>query len=191
MNELWQLYDDQGRPITGKGATKDDVYSNALLHAASHVWIWRQNGQDIEILLQKRAADKRTWPSRYDISAAGHVDLDEDELQAAVREAEEEIGFSPDISQLEFLGIHRCFVVSADKTWTENEISFLYLLRIDTDTKFALEDGEVELLDWKTASTIKQELADKTLQDKYVPHSEAYFAMLFEALERAANKPSR
>lgn len=190
MNELWQLYDNQGRPIAGKGATKNDVYGNALLHAASHAWIWRRNGQNIEILLQKRAKDKRTWPGRYDISAAGHIDLGEDELRAAMREAEEEIGFTPDISDLEFIGVHRCFVVAADRTWTENEIRFLYLLRIDADAEFKLEDGEVDSLEWKTVSVVKQELADKTWRDRYVPHAEAYFALLFEALERAAKSSS-
>jgi isopentenyldiphosphate isomerase len=185
MEELWQLYDNQGRPISGKGANKNDVYGKALLHAASHVWIWRQNGQDVEILLQKRAADKRTWPSRYDISAAGHIDLGETELQAAIREAEEEIGHTPNIAKLEFIGTHRCFVIAQDKTWTENEIRFLYLLKIDTGTNFKLEDGEVASLEWKSVATIKRELADRAfLQGNYVPHSDAYFAMLFEALER-------
>jgi isopentenyldiphosphate isomerase len=190
MEELWQLYDNQGKPISGKGANKNDVYGKALLHAASHVWIWRRDGQDIEILLQKRAADKRTWPSRYDISAAGHIDLGEDELQAAIREAEEEIGHTPDISKLEFIGTHRCFVVAKDKTWTENEIRFLYLLQADAHIAFKLEDGEVDSLEWKPASVIKQELADKTLQDNYVPHSDAYFAILFEALRRVAKSSS-
>lgn len=190
MNELWQLYDNQGRPIAGKGATKNNVYGNALLHAASHVWIWHRNGQDIEILLQKRAANTRTWPGRYDISAAGHIDLGENEVQAAVREAAEEIGFKPDISQLEFIGTHRCFVVAADKAWTENEIRYLYLLRMDANTKFKLEDGEVDSLEWKSVVTIKQELDDQALRNKYVPHAGAYFAMLFEALERAASSSS-
>lgn len=190
MKELWQLYDNQGRPISGKGANKNDVYSKALLHAASHVWIWRQNDHGIEILLQKRAADKRTWPNRYDISAAGHIDLGEDELQAVIREAGEEIGHTPNIAKLEFIGTHRCFVVAQDKTWTENEIRFLYLLEVGANTVFKLEDGEVDLLEWKPVATIKQELADKAMQDSYVPHSDAYFAMVFEALERVAKSSS-
>jgi 8-oxo-dGTP pyrophosphatase MutT (NUDIX family) len=187
MNELWQLYDNQGRPITGQGATKNDVYGKALLHAASHVWIWRRNGEGIEVLLQKRAAGKRTQPGRYDISAAGHIGLGEDELRAAVRETEEEIGFTPGTSDLEFIGTHRYFMVAADKIWTENEIRFLYLLQNKADTDFKLEDGEVDSLAWKAVSAIKHELADKTLQHHCVPHGDAYFAMLFEALERTAN----
>ena len=116
MEELWQLYDNQGRPISGKGASKNDVYGNALLHAASHVWIWRQNGQEVDILLQKRAADKRTWPGCYDISAAGHIDLGENELQAAIRESQEEIGHTIDIAKLEFIGAHRCYLVAPQMT---------------------------------------------------------------------------
>lgn len=104
MTELWQLYDEQGRPVIGKGSTKDDVFGKALLHGASHVWIWRHKGNKIQILLQKRAADKRTWPNYYDISAAGHIDLGEDPITAAVRETKEEIGHDVPDTDLRFIG---------------------------------------------------------------------------------------
>lgn len=191
MDELWQLYDNQGRPITGKGASKNDVYAQALLHAASHVWVWRWRGEEIELLFQKRAADKRTWPNRYDISAAGHIDLGEQELQAAMREVAEEIGYRPDASHLEFIGTHRCFVVAPNKTWTENEIRFLYLLEISSDIDFRLEDGEVASLEWKPLSVLRYELAEEVARDTYVPHGEVYFALLFEALERVMKNRSQ
>src|SRR5688572_29603237 len=75
---LIQLYDEQGDQIPGKGASGKDILDKGLLHAAAHVWIWRRakKGQ-IEILLQKRADELRTWPGRYDISTAGHIDLDD------------------------------------------------------------------------------------------------------------------
>lgn len=87
MDELWQLYDEQGRVLKDKGAKRDDVFGNGILHGASHVWIWRKDNGTLEILLQKRAPNKRTWPNRYDVSAAGHIDLGETPLDAALREA--------------------------------------------------------------------------------------------------------
>ncbi|HYH74595.1 MAG TPA: hypothetical protein VD735_01405 [Candidatus Saccharimonadales bacterium] len=75
MPELWQLYSEQGVALAGQGAPKDEVFTQGLLHGASHVWIWRTTPDGVAVLLQKRAVDKRTWPSRYDISAAGHIDL--------------------------------------------------------------------------------------------------------------------
>ena len=189
MEELWQLFDDQGRPLESKGATKNDVYSKALLHAAAHIWIWRRNGSEIEILLQKRALDKRTWPGRYDISAAGHIDLGESELEAAIRETTEEIGHTPDLSRLKFIGAHRCYDVAPDKSWTENEFRFVYLLEETPDMRFTLDDGEVESVEWKDRAIVKQEIANDKAYDRYVPHGDAYFAILFEALERIADQP--
>ena len=59
MQELWQLFNEQGLPIENEGRTKDEVFSNGLLHGASHVWIWRKSEKGIEVLLQKRASTKK------------------------------------------------------------------------------------------------------------------------------------
>jgi isopentenyldiphosphate isomerase len=47
-----------------------------------------------EILLQQRSADKAESPLLWDLSATGHVDADEDYLEAALRETGEEVGIS-------------------------------------------------------------------------------------------------
>lgn len=185
--ELWQLYDEQGRALTGQGGTKDDVYGKALLHAASHVWIWRQTSTGVEILLQKRALNKRTWGGRYDISAAGHIDLGEDPLTAAIRETQEEIGYSVNESDLLFIGAHRAHMpASPDGSLTENEFRFIYLLELPNNTEFSLGDGEVDSLEWKPLEKFKQETAQSSKGEKYVPHGEAYFGLLLEAIERFA-----
>lgn len=183
--ELWQLYDNQGNPISGKGAPKEDVYGKALLHAAAHVWIWRHTDKGVEILLQVRAHDKKTWPGRYDISAAGHIDLGEDPITAAIRETQEEIGFTVNEQDLRFIGVDRRYLTPPDKLWTENELNWLYLLELDADASFALEDGEVDSLCWKSIEDIRQELADETTRESYVPHGSTYFAIVFENIERA------
>lgn len=39
----WQVFDQSGQPIPGKGAFKEDFENNSsLVMAASHVWIWRR-----------------------------------------------------------------------------------------------------------------------------------------------------
>jgi isopentenyldiphosphate isomerase len=183
--ELWQLYNNQGSPILGKGALKEDVYGRALLHAASHVWIWRRtNNNSIEILLQKRATDKKTWPGRYDISAAGHIDIGEDPITAAIRETQEEIGFAINEQDLRFIGVDRRLMVAPDKSWTENELNWMYLLEIKQDVSFKLEDGEVDSLVWKSLAQIQKELADNTAKDSYVPHGSKYFGVVFGGIEQ-------
>src|SRR6185312_12242204 len=92
-NEVWQAYTEAGNPVTDVPLTKLQAVKGAL-HGASHVWIWRKSGNDIELLLQKRVANKRTWPGFYDISTAGHIDFGETPLAAAIREASEELGIT-------------------------------------------------------------------------------------------------
>jgi isopentenyl-diphosphate delta-isomerase len=183
MQELWQLYDDQGRPITGKGATKDEVFGKGLLHAASHVWIWRKRQDHVEILVQKRAADKRTWPNRYDISAAGHIDLSEDPLTAALRETQEEIGLDVAPDQLQCIGVYRAHL-EATQGAIENEFQWLYILELTRDAPFDLQQKEVASLEWKTARALKQEVA--TDPDLYVPHGKVYFDTILQAIETAS-----
>ncbi len=91
--ELWQTYDERGEPLAGVSLTKQQARQGAL-HAAAHVWIWRGQGAGIEILLQRRARDKQTWPGHLDISAAGHIRFGETPLLAAIRETAEELALA-------------------------------------------------------------------------------------------------
>lgn len=185
MTELWQLYDESGQPITGKGATKSDVYAGAL-HGAAHMWIWRLKTGVLEILLQKRAADKRTWPDFWDISAAGHIDLGEDPLTAAVREIKEEIGLNVRKEDLVFISKRRD-LLNAPSGAVENEFRWVYALRLNDDHEvdFVFGDKEVEELIWKPLSVVREELISP---DKYVPQGEAYFTEVFDALENLARE---
>lgn len=185
MTELWQLYDEQGRPLNGKGGTKDDVFGKALLHGASHVWIWRRVGNKVQILLQKRAANKRTWPNYYDISAAGHIDLGENPITAAIRETREEIGHDVTDTDLHFIGVDRRLITTPDGKSTENEICWLYALRLDDTTSFSLDDGEVASVEWKDIDVMKIEVGSESI---YVPHGATYYNTVFEAIERLSNE---
>jgi isopentenyl-diphosphate delta-isomerase len=181
-DELWQLYDEQGQALKGKGAKKDDVFGNGILHAASHVWIWRKNNDTLEILLQKRAADKRTWPNRYDISAAGHIDLGETPLDAALREAKEEINLEIVAQELKLFGVHRAYL-KAENGAIENEFQWLYRLELASETNFTLQASEVESLVWVSIDQFKAECNG----DQYVPHTRLYYDTVASAIEFVAS----
>ncbi|HSD56519.1 MAG TPA: NUDIX domain-containing protein [Candidatus Saccharimonadales bacterium] len=180
MDELWQLYDEQGQALKGKGAKKDDVFSKGILHAASHVWIWRNNNGVLEVLLQKRAAGKRTWPNRYDISAAGHIGLGETPLGAALREAKEEIDLTISSQDLKLFGVHRAHLLTENGA-IENEFQWLYHLELVSSTDFSLQATEVESLIWVSMSQFKAEYES----DRYVPHAKLYYATVASAIESA------
>jgi len=177
LDELWQLYDEQGVALEDKGSAKDEVFSKGLLHGAAHVWIWRIKDGIPEVLLQKRAPNKRTWPNRYDISAAGHIDLGETPLDTALREANEEIGLNVTPDKLKHFGVHRAHLETENGA-IENEFQWLYSLELMDDTAFSLQASEVESLVWLPVSKFK---ADCT-NEQYVPHTKLYYSTVVAAI---------
>ena len=184
--ELWQAYDERGEAIAGKGLTKTEAHA-AALHAAAHVWIWRRRGESIEILLQRRARGKHTWPGRVDISAAGHVDLGELPLAAAIRETAEEIGLTLKPEDLKLLFVHRVYLTVEGTNFIENEFQWVYGLQVSDLGDTYLQEAEVEALEWVSLATFKRIALpppDETPLDRIVPHGEAYFTELLKEIAR-------
>jgi isopentenyldiphosphate isomerase len=181
MEETWQLYDTHGQPLEGKGAGKAEIRTQALLHGASHVWMWRKHAGAIEVLLQKRAADKPTWPDCYDISAAGHIDLGETPIAAAIRETKEEIGLDISPADLYYIGTQYAYMV-APNGLIEHEYQFLYALQLHEQADFVLQQSEVAATEWKALDTFAQEVVAQ--HTPYVPHSTGYYQSLLDALGR-------
>lgn len=184
--ELWQLFNEQGVPIAGKGATKPEVTSMGLLHGVSHVWMWRRGRRGPEILVQRRGADKRTWPNMWDVSVAGHIRLGEPPLVAAQREISEELGLQIQANRLELFAVFRWDVSVEQSDLIENEFQWLYLLEL-SESKFTLPAGEVGEVAWKPLAQFRAEVKSTTSVQNYVLHGETYFAILLEAIDSVAS----
>ncbi len=180
MEEQWQLYNDEAKPLVGKGATRDDVFGKGLLHGASHVWIWRNTKSGPEVLLQRRSANKRTWPNLLDISAAGHIDLGETEEAAAVRETVEEIGLNVKSSELKPFGKHRTHMV-AESGAIEEEFRWLYLYELRDDKPLKLQESEVSAIEWIPLNQFIRTVIPN--DGRYVPQDDDYYQMVIKALE--------
>ncbi len=181
MSPLCQLYGETGAALVGQSATWDEIVSNGLLHAAAHVWIWRRKPAGIEVLVQKRAAGKMTYPGKLDISAAGHVDFDEKPLAAAVREIQEEIGLPVNAVNLELIFKHHGRQ-PAGPGRIENEWKFVYLYELSDDVTFQKQVNEVAALYWRPLERLKTELGAEPAADKYVYQGKGYFEALLRAL---------
>lgn len=89
-DELLEVCTPEGHG-TGVHKPRAAVHRDGDWHKCIFVWLVRRGLDGAEILLQKRAASKATWPSRFDASVAGHVRAGET-LREALREVEEELG---------------------------------------------------------------------------------------------------
>ena len=79
---------DENDKVIGAGTIKE-ARQKGIIHRVSRIFLFNSKG---ELLIQKRAARLTTSPGKWDQSAAGHVDEEEDYATAAKRELAEELG---------------------------------------------------------------------------------------------------
>jgi isopentenyldiphosphate isomerase len=84
---LTRVTDDD--KIIGPIARRDCHGFPAHIHRSVHVLVLNTHGL---LLLQKRSSHKDVQPGKWDTSVGGHVGWGQDYLEAAYREAEEELG---------------------------------------------------------------------------------------------------
>ena len=111
-----------------------------------HVLVF--NG-DNEIFMQKRSANKDTWPGAWDASCTGHVDTGETYLEAAHRELQEELGWQPS-EDLEFL-----FKLNPSEATGQE---FIEVYRARGCGPFRLNLEEIEVGEWMTWSNLLERI---------------------------------
>ncbi|WP_370392149.1 NUDIX domain-containing protein [uncultured Winogradskyella sp.] len=101
MDELIDIVTETGDP-TGKVALKSEAHKNGWYHNTIHIWFYTK---DKKILLQQRSHKKKIYPLLWDVSVAGHIDAGEPLIEAALREAKEEIGLQLQKKDLKKIGV--------------------------------------------------------------------------------------
>ncbi len=144
-DELWQVYSPNGEPIPGKGW--DSALGNPELTGAGEivgiaiVFLYRVNDAgELEFLWQKRSEKVDRYPGDYDISAGGHVNLGESLVEAAVREAHEEIGAEISADDLQFM---------IEAPFNRNRFAWVYAVDwTGREESFRFNDEEVSEVKW-------------------------------------------
>ncbi len=93
--EYLDIVDKEDRVVAQK--TKDEKFEQEL--TSRNVAVFLQDAQG-NLLITKRAANKRSFPNCYDLAACGHVISGENYVQAALRELKEELGVECEIMPL-------------------------------------------------------------------------------------------
>ena len=129
--EYLDIIDIESDSVIGN-ASHDEIYEKKLPHRIVHVIIYRSNWN---IVLQKRSHKKYHFPNTWTTSSCGHVSSWETSKEAAIRETEEEIGITPDISLLKKLPYK-------NEKWIEKLLS-IYKATYDGDFVLNFEVSEV------------------------------------------------
>ena len=152
MEENFDVLTQLGE-FTGEIASRDECHAKGLWHRAVFAFIVNSNG---EILLQKRSANKKLWPNRWDVTVGGHVDAGEFGRQALIRECKEELGIDVKDEDIRFLVASTS--VYNKNGYINNHYDECYLIFKDVDLS-TLTLQEQEVSDVKYFS--KEELIDR------------------------------
>lgn len=158
--EYFDIYTPDGSP-TGETIERTIAHEKGILHAAVHIYIYRTKGDKCEILLQKRAADKDSFPSSWDTSCAGHVSAGDDFLTTAQRELSEELGIVAKSDEITFAfdQLVEKKNVFYGKDFIDREFNKVYLLNLDVPaTSLSFQKEEISALKWMDSALLLQEL---------------------------------
>ena len=165
--EYFDICDENGEP-TGEVVTRAVAHREGIRHRTAHVWVVRRVAGRWQVLLQKRSAEKDSFPGKYDTSSAGHIRAGDEPLSSALRELEEELGIRAAPEQLHFAGR---FDIRFEKTFhghlfRDNELAHVYVYAEPVDiAALTLQADEVERVDWFDLETAWAELP--TRRDLY------------------------
>lgn len=144
MEEHFDVLDATGSP-TGSTCARSEVHSRGLYHRAVHIWLLCPSSR--EVLLQRRAAHKDSWPGLWDVSSAGHVSAGGVSLASAQRELSEELGVCVLPSRLEFVFTHLecCTSVQGGRQFVNNEFQDIYVLCVSAEERLVLDAAAATL----------------------------------------------
>ena len=132
--EVWQEFDYNGERLGGI-VPRDFDETKVRLVGGGASMLYRVRNGEIEFLFQHRSKLLKGNPDKWDVSAGGHVNLDEPIIDAIIREAHEEIGVELEKDKLEFAEFYQ----------KDFMIVFLYFYDwSDREDEFYFDDQEVE-----------------------------------------------
>ncbi len=141
MMEYWDVCDRSGRKL-GYTKRSDEEFLDGEYHIGASVWIVDSKGK---LLIQRRAASKRTGPSLWSITG-GKVQAGERSIEACVREVKEELGLVLDEQDIRFL--YRS--TGSDMLFDD------YIVICDLSIERArLDDSEVSEIRWADLDEIR------------------------------------
>lgn len=155
--EMWDIYDinrnlQNKTVLRSSKALPEDEYNLAV-----DIWIVNSKG---EHLVQKRTPNKVRYPNYWECAAGGAVIAGENSLQGMIRELDEELGITPDLSKAQkvFEFIRRDSHVDVWLIKDDFEIDTLNL-----------QQEEVSAVKWVKTDNIYQMLKDGVFVPTVIP----------------------
>ncbi|WP_141432333.1 NUDIX hydrolase [Bacillus sp. 03113] len=190
-------------------ATRKEVHKKGLLHETFHCWfVSRESGVDF-IYFQIRSHLKKDFPDLLDVTAAGHLLVDETVIDG-LREIKEELGIDVSINQLVSLGVIKdCIILDnfIDKEFAnvflfygnnimidyflqKEEVSGLVKAKFNSYYEFCLGEREgLRIEGFKENDEGLKESINKFIgKNEFVPHERSYFEKSVKLIKKEIEK---
>lgn len=179
-DELVDVCDELGI-ATGQVLLKSEVHDKELWHGSAFVWIYNSEG---EVLLQLRSANKKIFPSIWDVSAAGHMSAGDTPELAAIRETQEEIGITITKDKLITLGECTDEIAFPDgRLHKEHDWIFMYKKDIDI-VNLELQDSELSDVKWLHIDKLAADLKDPESSKQYAKRNKYIYEAVISEIRK-------
>ena len=167
-----------------KTCLKSEAHKNGWLHPTVHIWFYTDKG---EILIQKRAKNKSSFPNLWDVSVAGHIGAGEEVINSAIREIREEIGLSVLPKDLNKIGLFKEKFVH-DIDYTDNEIHHIYLAKLEIDIGLLrIQKEELSGIRLISIDDFESSINKSNSENIYVPHYPDYYSFILNNIKEELN----
>lgn len=170
--EIIEAFNSKGMGLN-RPILKWVAHQKGIPHQTVHLWVICKEG----IIIQQRAANKKTHPLLWDVSVAGHVQYGESIEDALAREANEELGIMIDpascvfvdtFKESHFQPLHRILDCEFHRCYTYKTSMSIFQMNIQVEEVAAIK-----------AISLK-ELKNK--KNTMVPHSASYYLKVIQVL---------
>ncbi len=143
--EMFDIVDVETGVPTGVTKARSKVHRDGDWHSSVHIWIINKTTGDV--LVQKRAACKDSWPNVWDIGCAGHISAGSTPVDTAITEVHEELGLVVKKEELQYMGKIKQQQVINNGTFIDNEWVHIFVLAHSENiptSSFKLQESEVD-----------------------------------------------
>jgi len=165
---------DENNNLTGETAEREPIHTGGIWHREVVVWVMNERG---DILVQKRAANKKQSPNKWGI-CAGHVDAGEAIEAAALRELEEELGVKATINDLEFM-----FIAKEQEEHPNGIKNHVFYHNYFMKTSQKAEDYKIETEELSEVKYITFEELEKVIKTQNMDFTFSKFSQATKVLE--------
>ena len=178
MDERVDILTEKG-VHTGRSCMKSEAHRKGYWHPCIHIWVYNS---ERSVLIQQRSSTKDTFPSKWDVSVAGHVGENEDPRMAAQRELHEEVGITCQRNELESVDYFASEFFHSNGI-IDREYHFVYLIR----KEIALEDlsyqeEEVNQAQWIPMTMMLEMSNPSVAAFDFVPYPQDYLKRIHDKI---------